>query len=57
MVDIVKIEAIRACARPTSVIKIWSFVGLTDYSRRFVKCFSTLDAPLSRLTHVDVPHV
>ena len=56
-VDPAKIEAIRDRARPTSVTEIRSFVGLAGYDRRFMERFSTLAAPLTRLTRVDVPFV
>jgi len=36
MVDPVKIEVVRIWSRPTSVIEIKSFVGLTGYYIRFV---------------------
>ena len=49
-VDLKKIEAITEWQRSTSVTKVRSFLGLADYYRRFVKDFSKIAAPLTRLT-------
>ena len=53
-VDPAKIKAVRGWTRPTSPTEIRSFVGFTGYYRRFVQSFSTIVAPLTRLTRHDV---
>ena len=40
--------------RPASVTEIWSFLGLAGYYRRFVKGFSSIASPLTRLTQKEV---
>ena len=53
-VDPKKIEVVVDWPRPTTVTEIRSFLGLVGYYRRFVKDFSKIAAPLTRLTQKNV---
>ena len=48
-VDPVKIEAVVNWKPPRSVIEVRSFLGLAGYYRRFVKGFSLIASPLTKL--------
>ncbi|XP_075110082.1 uncharacterized protein LOC142181216 [Nicotiana tabacum] len=49
-VDPQKTEAVKNWPRPTTPTEIRSFLGLAAYYRRFVEGFSSLAAPLTKLT-------
>lgn len=51
-----KVEAVRRWPRPTTVTKVWSFLGLAGYYRRFVKDYSIIAAPLTQLTRKNVKY-
>ncbi|KAG8492925.1 hypothetical protein CXB51_010191 [Gossypium anomalum] len=56
-VDPYKIKAVLDWKRPKNVSEICSFLGLASYYRRFVKGFSLIAAPLTKLLHKRVPFV
>ena len=53
-VDPEKVEAVMNWERPKSVFEIRSFLGLDGYYKRFIKDFSRLVAPMTRLTRKEV---
>ncbi|KAF8054210.1 hypothetical protein N665_1335s0001 [Sinapis alba] len=52
-----KIAVVEGWPRPTTASEIRSFLGLAGYYRRFVKGFSSIAKPLTKLTGKDVPLV
>ncbi|WRX23201.1 Reverse transcriptase domain - like 10 [Theobroma cacao] len=52
-VDPKKVEVVEKWPRPTSVTEIISFLGLAGYYHHFVKDFSKIVAPLTKLTCKD----
>ena len=55
-VDPNKVDMVQNWPRPTSVTEIRSFLGLAGYYRCFVKDFSRIVAPLTRLTRKNVKY-
>ncbi|XP_070035597.1 uncharacterized mitochondrial protein AtMg00860-like [Nicotiana tomentosiformis] len=54
-VDPKKIEAVQNWHRPASATEIRSFLGLAGYYHRFVEGFSSIAAPLTKLTQNGAP--
>ena len=48
-VDLAKIEVVVNWKPPRSVTKVRSFLGLTGYYRKFMKGFSVIASPLTKL--------
>ena len=48
-----KVEAIARIPRPTDVSRVWAFMGLANFYRRYVKGFSAIAKPLTMLTRLD----
>ena len=53
-VDPEKVEGVMSWERPKSIFEIRSFLGLAGYYRRFIKDFSRLAAPMTKLTRKEV---
>ncbi|KAB2607658.1 S ribonuclease [Pyrus ussuriensis x Pyrus communis] len=54
LVDPQKIAAVESWEQPRTVTEVRSFLGLAGYYRRFVKDFSVIALPLTRLTRKEV---
>lgn len=54
-IDLKKIEAILKWKQPKNVSEIYSFLALAGYYSRFVKEFSLIAIPLTKLLKIDVP--
>jgi hypothetical protein len=50
LVDPIKVSTIIYWPRPFNVKEVWSFLGLVGYYRKFVKDFSIVAKPLTKLT-------
>ncbi|GJS84263.1 putative reverse transcriptase domain-containing protein [Tanacetum coccineum] len=53
-VDSTKIESIKDCASPKIPTEIRQFLGLASYYRRFIKRFSKIAMPMTKLTQKSV---
>nr|GFA62624.1 reverse transcriptase domain-containing protein [Tanacetum cinerariifolium] len=56
-VDPAKIEAIKSWAAPTTPTEVRQFLGLVGYYRRFIKEFSLIAKPLTKLTQKNKPFI
>ena len=56
-VDSSKVEAVLNWSQPRTVADIRSFLGLAGYYRRFIKDFSRIAAPMTKLTQKGVPFI
>ncbi|GJU54510.1 putative reverse transcriptase domain-containing protein [Tanacetum coccineum] len=56
-VDPTKIEAIKNWAAPITPTEVRQFLGLAGYYRRFIKEFSLISKPLTKLTQKNNPYV
>lgn len=50
-----KVEAVKNAERPTSVSEVRSFLGLVNFSAKFINNLATKSEPLRRLTKKTVP--
>jgi hypothetical protein len=48
-VDLAKVKEIVAWSIPSTVTKVWSFLGLAGYYRRFIEGFSKISKPMTSL--------
>ncbi|XP_060194979.1 uncharacterized mitochondrial protein AtMg00860-like [Lycium barbarum] len=49
-VDTQKIKAVKTLPKPMILMEVHSFLGLAGYYKRFVESFSSISAPLAKLT-------
>ncbi|CAL8153028.1 unnamed protein product [Prunus armeniaca] len=56
-VDSSKVEAVLNWSQPKNILEIRSFLGLAGYYRRFIKDFSRIAAPMTKLTQKGVKFI
>ena len=52
-----KVESVKEWPKPTNVKDIQAFLGLVNYYRKFIKGFSGIATPLTKLTYKDTPFI
>ena len=52
-IDLTKVQEVMDWKAPTLVHKVWSFLGLAGYYRRFILDFSKIAKPMTRLLQKD----
>jgi hypothetical protein len=57
MVDPTKVQEVLDWKAPISVHKVWSFLGLAGYYRRFIQDFSKIAKPMIQLLQKDMRFV
>jgi hypothetical protein len=51
-----KVKAVKEWKEPTNVKGVQSFLGFTNFYRRFIQDFSKITAPLTKLTQKDTQY-
>jgi hypothetical protein len=52
-----KVEVVMSIPKPRDVSRLWAFLGLCNYYRKFVKTFSAIAKPLTMLMRLDQPRI
>jgi DNA-binding transcriptional regulator PaaX len=52
-IDPSKVQEVLDWKAPTSITEVWSFLGLSDYYRRFIPDFSKIAKPMTSLLQKD----
>ena len=55
--DLSKVESVKEWPMPTNIKDIQAFLGLVNYYQKFIKGFSSIATPLTKLTYKDTPFI